>query len=189
MKYNLFIPLLLTLCTTVVGQTVISAIPPVDKSPLDMSYYPKDYPVLKAQGKGKDGPTARIIYSRPQKNGRSVFGELVHYNEIWRIGANENTELEFYKDVTIGGKKVAKGRYSVFCIPNTTSWTVIINKDTDCWGAFKYDTKKDVLRTIVPITSITTAVESFSAYFEPSITNGFNLVFSWDNVRCALPIK
>jgi len=90
---------------------------------------------------------ARIFYSRPQKQGRKIFGELVEYGQVWRLGANEATEIEFYKDVKIAGKKVPKGRYTLYAIVNENSWTMIINKETDTWGAFKYDPKKDLLRT------------------------------------------
>ena len=69
-----------------------SELPPVDKSPMDMSYYPVDYPVLKISDKVADSPAARIIYGRPQKNGRPIFGNLVEYGQVWRLGANEATE-------------------------------------------------------------------------------------------------
>ena len=77
---------------------------PLDQSPLDMAYYPSDYTVLKSQDKIKDPPVARAIFSRPQKNKRVIFGELIEYGLIWRLGANEATELEFFKDVKLGGK-------------------------------------------------------------------------------------
>ncbi len=81
-----------------IGQT---ALPPLDKSPMDMCYYPVDYPVLKIQHKADAPLIARVIYGRPQKNDRSIFGDLVPYDMIWRVGANEATEIEFYRDVKI----------------------------------------------------------------------------------------
>src|SRR5688500_12410442 len=87
------------------------AVPSLDKSPMDMSYYPASYPVLKIQDKITTQLLARVIYSRPQKTGRVIFGGLVKYGEVWRLGANEATEIEFYKNVRIGGKKISKGRY------------------------------------------------------------------------------
>src|SRR5215211_5565051 len=95
-----------------------SKFPPLDKSPMDVSYYPVNYPILKIQDRAAEALTARVVYSRPQKNGRIVFGELVEYGKVWRIGANEATELEFYKDVKIGGKKIKKGRYTVYALVN-----------------------------------------------------------------------
>src|SRR2546428_189379 len=92
-----------------IAQSGDSKLTPVDKSPMDMSYYPNNYPVLKIQDKITEPLVARIIYSRPQKNGRTIFGELVEYGKVWRMGANEATEIEFYKNVKIGGKKIPKG--------------------------------------------------------------------------------
>ena len=162
-------------------------LPEVDKSPMDVSYYPNNYPILKIQNKATEPLVARILYSRPQKQGRKVFGELVEYGKVWRLGANEATEIEFYKDVKIGGKKVPKGRYTLYAIAGETVWTMILNKDTDTWGAFKYDSKKDVLRTDVVVQKTDEVVESMSMFFEKS-TNGISLIIAWEQVKAALPI-
>ena len=153
-----------------------------------MSYYPADYPVLKIQDKASEPLLARVIYSRPQKDNRTIFGELIEYNTVWRLGANEATEIEFYKDVKIGGKKLLKGRYTMYAIPTTSQWTVIFNKDTDIWGAFKYDQKKDVLRVNVPVQKTTDVVEAFTMDFEKS-TNGVDLVIAWDDAQVSVPIS
>jgi hypothetical protein len=163
-------------------------LPPIDKSPMDMAYYPNNYPVLKIQDKATEPLLARVIYSRPQKNGRTVFGELVEYNKVWRLGANEATELELYKDVRINGKKVKKGRYTLYAICNENKWTVIINKDTDTWGAFKYDETKDVIRIEVDVQKQTEITEAFTMIFDKS-ASGFNLIMAWDNVKVSLPIN
>jgi len=164
-----------------------SKLPEVDKSPLDISYYPNNYPILKIQNKATDPLVARILYSRPQKQGRKIFGELVEYGKVWRLGANEATEIEFYKDVKIDGKKVSKGRYTLYAIVSENIWTMILNKDTDTWGAFKYDSKKDVLRTDVPVQKTDEVAESMSMFFEKS-ANGISLIIAWEQVKVSLPI-
>lgn len=161
-------------------------VPPVDKSPLDISYYPANFPVLKIQDKITEPLTARVVYSRPQKAGRSIFGGLVKYGELWRLGANEATEIEFFKSVHLGKKKINKGRYTLYAIPNETTWTIIVNKETDTWGSFKYDVKKDVTRIEVAVQKTDTIVEYLSMYFEKS-TGGFTLVIAWDNIKVAVP--
>jgi len=163
-------------------------IPGVDKSPMDMSYYPSNYPVLKIQGKPAGTLIARVIYSRPQKAGRTIFGSLVKYGEVWRLGANEATEIDFYKNVKIDNKKISKGRYTLYAIPAETAWTIIINKETDTWGSFKYNMKKDILRIDVPVQHTETIAEYFSLYFEKT-TTGFNLIVSWDQTKVQLPIN
>lgn len=166
------------------GQT---SMPAVDKSPMDMCYYPSNYPVLRIQDKITEPAIARVIYSRPKKEGRAVFGGLVEYGKLWRLGANEATEIEFYKQVTIGGKKISKGRYTLYAIVNEKTWTFIINKDTDIWGSFKYNQAKDVVRVEVPVQELTSPLESLAMNFEKT-NNGFALVVAWENVKTSLPI-
>lgn len=160
---------------------------PVDKSTMDMCYYPDAYPVLKIQDKATEPLVARVIYSRPQKNSRVIFGELVEYGKVWRLGANEATEIEFFKPVKIGNTKIKKGKYTLYCIPDTEKWTIILNKETDTWGAFKYTQLKDVLRYDVPVQKQSDITEVFSMIFEKSLT-GANLQIAWDSVKVALPI-
>src|SRR6185295_4014624 len=138
-------------CFSVCNITGQTKLPPMDKSPMDMSYYPNSYPVLKIQDKATDPLVARVIYSRPQKNGRVIFGDLLEYGKVWRLGANEATEIEFYQNVKINNVKIKKGRYTLYCIPYTDKWTFILNKETDTWGSFKYDSKKDIVRMDVPV--------------------------------------
>lgn len=162
-------------------------IPPIDKSPMDMSYYPANYPILKIQDKVTEPLLARVIYSRPQKNSRTVFGELIEFGTVWRLGANEATELELFRDVKIGTAKVKKGRYTMYAIPLQDKWTIIINRDTDTWGAFKYDTKKDVARIDIKIEKQVESTESFSMFFEKQGTIVTLNIF-WDNNKATLPI-
>lgn len=159
----------------------------IDKSPLDISYYPTDYPILKIQDKVSEPLVARVVYSRPQKNGRKLFGDLVSYGKVWRLGANEATEIEFFKDVKIADKKVKKGRYTLYALVDTEKWTMILNKETDTWGAFKYDMNKDIVRISVPVEKQTEITEAFSMEFEKA-GKGANLSISWDDVLVKLPI-
>jgi Protein of unknown function (DUF2911) len=165
----------------------LESLPPLDKSPMDMSYYPNSFPILKIQDKITEPVAARVIYGRPQKAGRILFGDLVPYGQLWRMGANEATEIEFYHPVRIGGKKIPKGRYTLYALVNETSWTIIINKETDTWGAFKYDVKKDILRLEVPVQKNNQIVESLTMVFEKA-TAGFSLIIAWDMVKVALPV-
>src|SRR5215210_3888345 len=179
---KLFFLALLLISSSSFGQTTASTnttvatpsavkLPVLDKSPMDMAYFPADYPVLRIQGKASEPLVARVIYSRPQKEGRAIFGGLVEYGKVWRLGANEATEIELYRDVKIKDKKLARGRYTLYAIPTENQWTVIFNKDTDIWGAFKYDEKKDVLRVDVPVQKNTDTTEAFSILFTKS-SNG-----------------
>jgi Protein of unknown function (DUF2911) len=179
--------LLIIAAVLVNGITAQTKLPPVDKSPMDMAYYPNNYPVLKIQDKVTEPLVARVIYSRPQKNGRTVYGELVEFNKVWRLGANEATELELYKDVKINGKKIKKGRYTLYAICNESKWTIIINKDNDTWGAFKYDESKDVARIDLDVQKQMDMAEAFTMMFDKTPT-GANLIMTWDTIKVSLPI-
>lgn len=182
-----FMLLIIIVCVTANILSAQSKLPPVDKSPMDMSYYPSGYPVLKIQDKATVPLIARVIYSRPQKSGRVIFGDLLEYGKVWRLGANEATEIEFYQNVKINNVKIKKGRYTMYCIPYADKWTVILNKETDTWGSFKYDVKKDVVRMDVPIQKQTEITESFVMTFEKS-ASGANLIIVWDDVKVSLPL-
>ena len=174
------------------AQTSVSMVsikvPALDKSPMDMAYFPSNFPVLKIQDKATTPLIARVIYSRPQKSGRIVFGELVEIGKVWRLGANEATEIEFFRDVKIANKRIAKGKYTMYAVVNNTNWTVILNKETDVWGAFKYDEKKDVVRTTVPVQKLAEPTEMFTMFFEKA-TKGMDLVMVWDDVKVVLPVS
>ena len=151
-----------------------------------MSYYPGGYPIQKIQNKITEPLVMRVIYSRPQLNGRKIFGELEKFGQVWRLGANEATEIEFFKDVQINNKKINKGRYTLYCIPYPDKWTIIVNRDTDIWGAFKYDSSKDVVRMDVPITK-NEATEALTIVFDKTDA-GANMLMYWDDVKASLPI-
>lgn len=189
MKSYLLI-LLFAIGTLSVTKAQNSRFPPIDKSPMDMSYYPVNYPVLRIQPQKSTEPlVARIIYSRPQKMGRKVFGELVEDGKIWRLGANEATEIEFYREVKIGNKKVKKGRYTLYAVENKERWTIILNTENDIWGAFGYDAAKDVLRVDLPVQRTPENVEAFTMVFEKAGERGARLVIAWDDAMVQLPIS
>lgn len=185
MKKLFSIIIAVALSTTLRAQP--GGLPALDKSPMDMSYYPVNYPVLKIQDKITEPLVARVIYSRPQKSGRVIFGGLVKYGEVWRLGANEATEIEFFKHVRIGGKRITRGRYTLYAVVNENSWTIIVNKETNTWGSFKYDPKKDLVRVELPVQKTDPGAESFSMQFEKA-TAGCNLLIAWDNIRVSIPV-
>lgn len=187
MKKGILAFIIVAMAAAAQAQTNANGMPLLDQSPMDMAYYPDNYPILKTQDKVTEPPVARVVYSRPQKHHRIIFGDLVKYNEVWRLGANEATEIEFFKDVKVGGKKVPKGRYTLYAIPDSSQWTIIINKDTDTWGAFEYDAKKDVVRVKVPVQKLPQPVEVYTMDFIKS-ANGADLQMSWDDVTASLPI-
>lgn len=166
------------------AQSQVKEIEP-DKSPADISYYPADAPFNK---EGKT-PLARVIYSRPQKKGRTVFGELEPFGKVWRTGANESTEIKLYTDATLGDTRVPAGTYSLFTIPEKDQWTIILNSQTDRWGAYSHDKSKDVAQVSVPAQKTASPVEYLTIYFEGKDRSKANLVIAWDDTMVSAPIS
>ncbi len=168
------------------SDNIISHNPNLDLSPMDMVYFPEDYTVLKMTNQISEPPIARVIYSRPRIQGRKIFGDLLKYDIAWRLGANEATEIQFYKEVAIQGNKIPAGRYILYCIPKEKSWTIVLNSNTDSWG-LRMDKSKDLYKFIVPVMQTTYQEEYFTMNFEGK-RKGMNLVMSWDNEIIRLPI-
>lgn len=159
----------------------------LDKSPLDITYYPPEYPKLKMIGKAASLPVFRVIYSRPQKNGRKIFGSVVKYGEHWRLGANEATEIEFFEPVIIQQVRVPQGRYVLYCIPQLVEWTLILNSDLYSWGLV-IDAAKDIFKFTIPTIPATTPIEAFTMETEES-KEGALLWIGWDDTKVVLPIQ
>ena len=184
-KLQLFV---LIICFTRLDVGAQPKIPQADKSSMDISYYPDNYPLLKVQEKPGGPLLARVIYSRPNKNGRAIFGDLIEFGKVWRLGANEATEIEFFQNVKIREGRIKKGRYTLYALPAADKWTFIFNKDTDTWGSFKYNPQKDVLRVDVPVEKHAGITETFAMLFDKN-GEGFSLLVFWDDVKVSLPIS
>ena len=159
----------------------------IDISPMDMSYFPVDYPKRKMTHDINTPPVMRVIYSRPHRQGRVIFGNLQKYGVPWRLGANEATEIEFFRNVTIQNKKINAGRYIIYCIPYENKWTVVLNNDIYTWG-LKIDSTKDSIRIDIPIKKAPVNFEYFTMVFQP-IAGGAELVMAWDDTEARLPIN
>lgn len=150
----------------------------LQKSPTDISYAKKERNAK---------PEIKVIYSRPQKKGRKIFGNLAAFDKVWRTGADEATEIKFFQDVKMGDKTIKTGTYSLFTIPGEKEWTVIINSDLDSWGAYTYDENKDVARIKVPVLK-GEELEVFSIAFN-KVDKGYHMIMGWDTTRIEVPFS
>jgi len=131
-----------------------------------------------------------VEYSSPGVKKRKVFGDLVPYGQMWRTGANASTKLTVDKEVTIGGKKVAPGTYSILTIPTAKSWTFVINKNTDIGGNMdKYKQEEDVARVTAKPAVLRPSRERMTFIFSDFTNDGVDLDLEWDRVRVTLPIQ
>jgi hypothetical protein len=161
---------------------------------MDMGYFPEDYPKQKMITPGIPNPVVRIIYSRPKKNGRIIFADssatenvIQHYGQDWRLGANEATEIEFFKSVTLNGKKIIPGRYIIYCIPYPDKWKIILNENLYSWG-LHIDKTKDLVEIEIPVIKNNVQIEYFTMLFQKS-TYGCDLIMAWGDVKVVLPVN
>lgn len=119
-----------------------------------------------------------ITYGRPLVNERTIYGDLVPYDQVWRLGANEATTITFSHDVTIEGQALAAGTYALFAIPHQNEWTVIFNKTANQWGAFSYDEGEDALRVKVASQTMPHH-ELFTMAFMDVTSESANLMAGW----------
>jgi len=147
--------------------------PGLDKSPMDAALY---------RTERNAPPLAKVVYSRPQLNGRSI-SSLAPAGKLWRTGANEATEITFYQDASIGGKSVKAGTYTLFTVPGEKEWTVILNSDINAWGSYSHDESKDVVKVSAPVSMADDSIEAFAITFDQKGT----MHLGWDKVRVAVP--
>ncbi len=194
---NLFSAFLIVLMTIGASFSVqAQKFPDVDKSILDVSYYP-ERAAFASFAKTEDEkkalqPKLRLIYSRPAKKGRKIFGELQKYGEMWRLGANESTELMVYSDVKVGGKTLQAGeRYSVHVMVNESEWTVYFSTLLDSWGSYAFQGNPDattVAKITVPTAKTAEPVELLGIFFEKS-DDGAHMVIGWDDTMARVPFQ
>jgi len=139
------------------------------------------------QATGKIGKVSVTVdYGAPSVNGRTIWGELVPYNKVWRAGANENTTVSFSKEVTIKSTTVPAGKYGLFLIPSEEgTWDVIFSKKNDAWGSNGYDEKNDLLRMKLRANTVANSTEQMTF----SIDKDNGILFNWDKVLLLIPVQ
>ena len=150
----------------------------LDSSPHDIVYF---------RTNKVSPPTIKVLYGRPKKDGREIFGNVIPFGKIWRVGANEATEVVFYHDVVFGDQEVKAGTYVLYAIPDKNEWTLILSSNTDVWGTYEYETKYDVARAKAKV-SKAEFLEAFSIGFKDKGKH-VNMVLAWDTTRITTPIK
>lgn len=130
----------------------------------------------------------KIVYSQPQKKNREIFGNLVPFGKVWRTGANEATEITTIKDVLVNDVILKAGTYSLLSIPEKDKWTIIINTDLGMWGAYNYNSKKDLWRFDVPVQTADKTYEPFTISFAQR-NEVADLLMMWDNIMISIPIR
>src|SRR6185295_17611818 len=131
------------------------------------------------------GATLWIDYGRPAKRGRTVFGGVVPWGELWRTGANAATQLRTDKDLEIGGQVVPAGFYTLWTVPSPGGWKLVINGETGQWGT-AHKAERDLYTLDMKTGVLPESVERFTIGIEPAAQGGV-LHLDWDTTRASIP--
>jgi Protein of unknown function (DUF2911) len=173
------IPVLAIGCAALVASSAMAAEPPKVE-------FPAASPACSL--KQRVGLTdIQIDYSRPAVKGRQIFGDLVPYGKVWRTGANQATKIVFSTPVKLNGTEIPAGTYALMTIPGKDEWTIIINKGSEQWGAYKYDEKTDVARIKAKPITLSEPVESFTIAVNKIKDDSSVIDIAWD--KTDVPIK
>ena len=150
-------------------------------------------PPASAECKFSDGKTVKIDYSSPRAKGRKIFGEanekaLVPFGEVWRTGANEATTFVADTNLTVGGKAVSAGSYTIFTIPKADAWTLIVSKKTGEWGTDYAGEKEDAARAPMAVSKASAAVENFTIALDQAGSKCM-LRMEWENTKASTEIS
>lgn len=130
-----------------------------------------------------------LSYSRPNVHGRTVFGELVPYGAVWRMGANSATSIKFTDEVTVEGNKVPAGEYGLFAIPGPDEWVIILNKTSRQWGAYSYKQEDDLVRFKVKPLQESASTETMTFWFGNVDKTTCELEMRWEKSGFRLHIS
>ena len=148
----------------------------LDKSPMDIASFPSNYRVSEK--------VIKIIYSRPQLKGRSLE-KLAPLGKKWRTGANEATEVTFYKDVIFGGAAVKAGTYTMYAIPGKTTWTVALSSQLNVWGVYFHKDENDVAKVTIPVKQTEENLDVFSIAIDEDMT----INMGWGTTLISIPVQ
>jgi len=148
----------------------------LDKSPMDIASFPSNYRVSEK--------VIKIIYSRPQLKGRSLE-KLAPLGKKWRTGANEATEVTFYKDVIFGGAAVKAGTYTMYAIPGKNTWTVALSSQLNVWGVYFHKDENDVAKVTIPVKQTEENLDVFSIAIDEDMT----INMGWGSTLIRIPVQ
>lgn len=148
----------------------------LDKSPMDIASFPSNYRVSEK--------VIKIIYSRPQLKGRSLE-KLAPLGKKWRTGANEATEVTFYKDIIFGGAAVKAGTYTMYAIPGKNTWTVALSSQLNVWGVYFHKDENDVAKVTIPVKQTEENLDVFSIAIDEDMT----INMGWGTTLISIPVQ
>lgn len=183
---NLFVVIGVLVCSNLAAQEI--EFPDLDPSPMDMAHYPPRAAFNNYLDE-KEDLKVRVMYSRPKKKDRTIFGGLVPYGQSWRMGANEGTEITFFVPAQIGGSYVAPGTYTIRTTVYPNHWEVILSTQLHVAGSANMDASQEFVHAKAKSKQVSKSRESFTMGFQKVNEGSCNLVMAWDRTVATLPIS
>ena len=154
---------------------------------MDQDKSKRPSPPASAQCKFSDGKMVKVDYSSPRAKGRKIYGELVPYGKVWRTGANEATSFVTDTGLTVGGKDVPAGSYTIFTVPEQDKWMLVISKKTGEWGTDYPGEKEDLARVPMKVSKTPSMVENFTISFDQK-GSSCTMNVDWENTRASAEV-
>jgi hypothetical protein len=152
------------------------------------SFAQKPSPAASASCDLGAGKSVKTDYSSPRMKGRKIYGDLVPFGQVWRTGANEATTFVTSSAITVGGKAVPAGSYTIFTVPTADKWTLIINKKTGEWGIpYKYESD-ELARVDMKVSKLPSPLENFTISYQKG-GSGCTMNIDWDTTRASVDIS
>lgn len=161
---------------------------PVAAAAISFSAVAQDLPKSSPEGEVEQviGLTkVEVDYSRPSVRDRQIFGGLLPFDKLWRLGANANTTFETSGPVIIDGQKLEKGKYSMFAIPGKDSWVILFNKNTELWGEGDHKDAEDVLKVKAKVEP-SEFTETLTITFDEVKDDKARMDIRWEKTRVSL---
>lgn len=135
--------------------------------------------------------TIKVEYSRPAVRGRKIFGDLVPFGRIWRVGANESTKIIVDADFYILGHILPKGTYALYAFPDKDEWQIVFHSNTSHWGDGRkaYDSEEDLFRVVVKPERIPYLQENFLITFDRFRHDSVDMVWLWEDTKITVPMS
>jgi hypothetical protein len=132
------------------------------------------------------GRELSVEYSRPSRRGRPIFGQVVPWNAVWRLGANAATHFKTSGDLRVGSADVPAGTYTLWALPSPDGWKLVINRQTGQWGT-DYHPAQDLARVDMRVETLAEPVEQMTIAIDAA-AQGAVLRVEWDRTRASVPI-
>ena len=131
--------------------------------------------------------TLTVDYGRPLARGRTLLGDVIGYDRVWRTGANAATQFITSAPITLAGLSVPPGTYTLWTVPHLGGVELIVNRQAGQWGT-EYGPAHDLGKVPMKVDSAGTPLDTFTISIEPRDARHGTLAMAWGTFRWTAPL-